>query len=203
MGRKRLDKDPKGVCIEKQRKAENAWSRGVKLTLNDNNRWRWTLSHKFLASPFNVLNKYLQFKKQHPSLYHTTHTYLMHGERLHLSLQNLHPCCCHHGADVWHNGIGEYFINQAMVSKVTSICHMLHWIAIILVCNRSTLHISRFLSQVDLALPFMVTDRRKSIGSAVTFFILCRLDVYTPICRLPRTSRWPFMGLPIFCSCLG
>lgn len=87
--------------------------------------------------------KGLQYSWQHSLSRHNTHKYLVHGERLHLSLQNLHPCCCHHRADIWYNSIWEYFINKPMVSKIASICHMLHRITIILVCNKSPIHFNK------------------------------------------------------------
>lgn len=138
-------------------------------------------------------------------MHHNTQTYLMHCERLHLSLQNLHPCCCHYRADIWHNSIREYFIDKTMVSKIASICHMLHRIAIILVCNKSKINSSQILSKAKQSMHFQSYWKKncQSNGSAVTFFILRRLDVYTSICRFPRSNRWPLMGFPIFCSSLG
>jgi hypothetical protein len=136
-------------------------------------------------------------------LCHTIYAYLMHGERLDLSLEDLHPRCRHHGADIGDNSIGEYFINEPMISKITSICHMLHRIAIVLVCNKSLICFNTFQSNAEQELVPTAKEKGENNGTAVTFFILCRLDVYTPICRLPRSSRRPFMGFPVFCSCLS
>lgn len=57
----------------------------------------------------------------------------MHGERLHLTLEDVHALSSHDRADVGNDCVREDFIDQAVVAQVASISDLLEREAIVLV----------------------------------------------------------------------
>lgn len=59
--------------------------------------------------------------------------HLMHGQRLNLSLKNVHSLCSHHRADIRNHSIGEDFVDQAMITRESCVRNVFERIAIVLV----------------------------------------------------------------------